>query len=58
MVLGKIHVPGHSTNFINSRQGPTALTVGAGGACLDIFLSSNSSLFFPTLSGRLALYYF
>ena len=27
-------------------KGPTALTVGAGGGCLDIFLSSIISLFF------------
>ena len=33
-------------------QGPTALTVGAGGGCLDIFLSSVISLFFLPLSGR------
>ena len=34
------------------RQGPTALTVGAGEGCLDIFLSSIISLFFLPLSGR------
>ena len=33
-------------------QGPTALAVGAGGGCLDIFLSSIVSLFFLPLSGR------
>ena len=33
-------------------QGPTALVVGAGGGCLDIFLSSIISLFFLPLSGR------
>ena len=33
-------------------QGPTSLTVGAGGGCLDIFLSSVISLFFLPLSGR------
>ena len=33
-------------------QGPTALAVGAGGGCLDIFLSSIVSLFFLSLSGR------
>ena len=34
-------------------QGPTALAVGAGGGCLDIFfLSSIISLFFLPLSGR------
>ena len=33
-------------------QGPTALAVGAGGDCLDIFLSSIISLFFLPVSGR------
>ena len=32
-------------------QGPAALAVGAGGGCLDIFLSSIISLFFLPLSG-------
>ena len=32
-------------------QGPIALGVGAGGGCLDILLSSVSSLFFLRLSG-------
>ena len=32
MVLGKLPVPGRPTG-----QGPTALAVGAGGGCLDIF---------------------
>ena len=36
---------------ISVGQGPTALTVGAGGGCLDIFLSSIVSLFFLPLSG-------
>ena len=35
MVLGKLPVPGRPTNGL--RQGPTALAVGAGGGCLDIF---------------------
>ena len=43
MVLGKLPVPG---------QGRTALAVGAGGGCLDIFLSSIISLFFLPLSER------
>ena len=34
------------------RQGPTALAMGAGGGCLDIFFSSITSLFFLPLSGR------
>ena len=37
MVLGKLPVPGHPTNWIRIGQGPTALTVGAGGGLLDIF---------------------
>ena len=37
MVLGKLPVPGRLTNLILVGQGPTALTVGAGGGCLDIF---------------------
>ena len=39
-MLGKLSVPGHPTNNNNSiivGQGPTALTVGAGLGCLDIF---------------------
>ena len=53
MVLGKIPVPGRPTICITVGQGPTALTVGAGGGCLDIFLlSSILSLFFLPLSGR------
>ena len=37
MVLGKLPVPGRPTNWITVGQGPTALAVGAGGGCLDIF---------------------
>ena len=37
MVLGKLAVPGRPTTWITVGQGPTALTVGAGGGCLDIF---------------------
>ena len=37
MVLGKLPVPGRPTIWIIVGQGPTALTVGAGGGCLDIF---------------------
>ena len=36
-VLGKLSVPGLPTNVDISRQGPIALTIGAGGGCLDIF---------------------
>ena len=37
MVLGKLPVPGRPTFWITVGQGPTALAVGAGGGCLDIF---------------------
>ena len=36
-VLGKLPVPGRPTILITVGQGPTALAVGAGGGCLDIF---------------------
>ena len=38
MVLGKLPVPGRPTIWIAVGQGPTALAVGAGGGCLDIFV--------------------
>ena len=37
MVLGELPVPGRPTTWITVGQGPTALAVGAGGGCLDIF---------------------
>ena len=37
MVLGKLPGPGRPTNWMTVGQGPTALAVGAGGGCLDIF---------------------
>ena len=43
MVLCKLPVPGRP------NQGPTALAVGAGGGCLDIFLSSVISFLSPSL---------
>ena len=36
-MLGKLPVPGRPTIWITVGQGPTALAVGAGGVCLDIF---------------------
>ena len=45
MVLGKLPVPGRPTVWITVGQGPTALVVGAGGGCLDIF-----TLIYPFLS--------
>ena len=37
MVLGELPVPGRPTIWITVGQGPTALAVGAGGGCVDIF---------------------
>ena len=37
MVLGKLPMPGRPTIWITVGQGLTALAVGAGGGCLDIF---------------------
>ena len=42
MVLGKLPVPGRPTILITVGHGPTALAVGAGGGCSDIF-----SLIYP-----------
>ena len=36
-MLGKLPLPGRPTIFITVGQGPTALAVGAGGCCLEIF---------------------
>ena len=44
MVLGKLPVPGVLLVWTIVGQGPTVLAVGAGGCCLDIFLSSVISL--------------
>ena len=44
-VLGKLPVSGRPTIWIIVGQGPTALAVGAGGGCLDIFTLIYS--FFP-----------
>ena len=53
MVLGKLPVPGRPTIWITVGQRPTALVVGAGGGCLDIFtLLYPLSLFFLPLFGR------
>ena len=46
--MGKLPVPGRPIIWITIGQGPTALAVGAGGGCLDIFLS----LLFLPLFGR------
>ena len=54
MVLGKLSVPGRPTIRITVGQGPSALVVGAGGGCLDIFYSclSFSVLFLPLFGRR------
>ena len=44
MVLGKLPVPGRCTIWITVGQGPSALAVGAGGGCLDIFTLISFSL--------------
>ena len=54
MVLGKLPVPGRPTIWITVGQGPTALSVCAGGGCLDILLSSTISLPFLSLFGSRA----
>ena len=38
MVFGNLPVPGRPTIRITVGQGPTALAVGAGGGCLDVFI--------------------
>ena len=53
MVLGTFQVPGRPTIWISVGQGPTALTVGAGGGCLDIFtLIYHFFPLSPSLFGR------
>ena len=37
MVLGNLPVPGRPTGWMTVAQGPTALVVGAGECCLDIY---------------------
>ena len=51
MPVRPTHLDNSRTRII-SEQGPTVLTVGAGGGGLNIFLSSIISLFFLPLSGR------
>ena len=38
MALGNLPVPGRPTIWMVVGQGPTALAVGVGGGCLDIFI--------------------
>ena len=50
MVLGKLPVPGRPTDLLIVGQGLTALALGAGGGCLDIFsLVYHFSLLSPSL---------
>ena len=61
MVLGKLPMPGRPTIWITVGQGPTALAVGAGGGCLDIFtLICSFSPLSPSLweTARYRLKYF
>ena len=44
MALGNLLVPGRPTVWMIVGLGPTALAVGAGGICLDIF-----TLIYPSL---------
>ena len=37
MVVGKLPVPGVLLILVRVGQGPTALAVGVGGGCLDVF---------------------
>ena len=50
MVLGKLPVPGRPTIWITVGQGPSALVVGAGGSCLDVFTLIYPFLFSFSLS--------
>ena len=50
MVLDKLPIPGHPTTWITVGQGPTALAVGAGGVCLDIFTLYSHLSFLSSLS--------
>ena len=49
MVHGKLPVPWRPTIWTIVGQGPIALAVGAGGACLDIFLLYPFSPLSPSL---------
>ena len=48
MVLGKLPLPRRPANLNYSRTRASALAVGAGEGCLDIFLSSIISLLSPS----------
>ena len=50
-MLGKLSVQGVLLIWTIVGQRPIALALGAGGGCLDFFLSSTISLLFLPLSG-------
>ena len=52
MALGKLPVPGRPTTWMIVGQGPTALTVGAGGVVWTFLLLSILSLLCLPLFGR------
>ena len=53
MALGKLPVPGRPTVWMIVGKGPTALAVGVGGGCLDIFtLICHFSLSLPLFGRR------
>ena len=54
MVLAKLAVPERPTDLDYSRAGLTVLVAGAGGDCLEIFLSIIFYLFFLPLCERTA----
>ena len=49
VVLCKLSLPGRPANLDYSRARASALAVGAGGGCLDIFISSIISHLSPCL---------
>ena len=51
-MLGKLPVPGRPTNLDFSRARAYCACSMCGCGCLDIFLTSITSLFFLPLSGR------
>ena len=52
MVLGKLPVPVRPTIWIRVGQEPTALAVGAGGGCSDIFNLNYPFSFLPLFGRR------
>ena len=52
MALGNLPVPGRPTVWMIVGQGPSALAVGAGGGCLDVFTLISPSLLCLPVFGR------